>query len=60
MKRLLHKLFRRHKFIPFELYLEPTVWADTGTVTVPENPELQVWYVGYACSCGEPGYEKPL
>jgi hypothetical protein len=56
MKRLLHRLFRRHRFEPYELFVEPTVFADEGTMAIPVNPELRVWYIGYVCACGEPGY----
>lgn len=58
MKRLFHKLFRRHNFEPFEL-VEDNVPVTTGDGerAISTDPNgLKVWYVGYRCSCGEPGF----
>lgn len=55
MRRLLHKLFARHNFEPYELLLpEPHTFNDP----LPQEP--RIWYVGYHCRCGEPGYAVPL
>ena len=46
MRRLLHKLFRRHRFERYEL-------------TIENLDGVHTYYVGYNCRCGEPGYEAP-
>ena len=59
MKRLLHRLFRRHKFQPFELVWEnaPVTSSDGSPPALSSDPKApKVWYVGYVCSCGEPGF----
>lgn len=62
MKRLLHKLFRAHTFVPFEL-VEETLPEEQrfGSPARLRETGPRVWYVGYQCSCGEPGFlEGPL
>jgi len=58
MRRLLHRLFRRHRFEPYEL-IEDGVPLTTseGVHTISHDPNgLKVWYVGYVCKCGQPGF----
>lgn len=55
LKRLLHKLFRRHRWERFELRELIKQCAGEGQC----HCEFNVWYVGYRCSCGEQGYEVP-
>jgi hypothetical protein len=43
MRRFLHRLFRRHKFEPFQLIDEDGV----------------IYYFGHWCACGEYGYLVP-
>lgn len=59
MKRLLHKLFRRHNFVPFQLeedFLPHTSTDGSPPVLRTEGPK--VWYVGFRCDCGEPGFKQ--
>lgn len=59
MRRLMHKLFRRHRFEPFELeedYLPMSGSSYAKPQLRTEGPK--VWYVGFRCSCGEPGFKQ--
>lgn len=63
MKRLLHRLFGSHKFTPYGLVEDglPITLPDGTRGPDPDPNGLKVWYIGYRCWCGEPGYvEGPI
>lgn len=58
MRRLLHRMFKRHRFEPFELIEDnvPVTIGDGGPVISKDPNSPKVWYVGYKCRCGTPGF----
>ena len=60
MRRLLHKLFRRHHFEPFYLVTKGPETTVNGDPDTYDPYGIETWYVGYACSCGESGFSVPL